>query len=74
LRPGIGSSIGKADNTPIIARHPATTNKAMLGARMFMEPLKAFPRTVTRGGNQALNSATMFPAQDGLLPLRSTMQ
>src|SRR6516164_1918937 len=39
LSPGIGSSIGSADNTPTIARHPAMTNRAILGARRTMENL-----------------------------------
>jgi hypothetical protein len=34
-RPGIGSDIGNADRTPIIARHPDTTNKAIFGARII---------------------------------------
>ena len=41
LSPGIGSPIGSADNTPTIARQPATTNRAMLGARKFMEASQA---------------------------------
>ena len=37
LSPGIGSSIGRAESTPNMARHPAMTNKATLGARKFMK-------------------------------------
>src|SRR3984885_9231173 len=32
-RPGIGSEIGNADRTPIIARQPDITNNAIFGAR-----------------------------------------
>src|ERR1700683_4097931 len=35
-RPGIGSSMGSAASTPSMAKHPAITNRAMLGACSVM--------------------------------------
>src|SRR5271170_5959167 len=35
---GIGSSIGIAASTPSMARQPAITNKAILGAYSFIKP------------------------------------
>jgi hypothetical protein len=60
VRPSIGMAIGDADSTPAIASNPDTIKTAMLGARRPMEPsLDCFHRTLTDGGNHALNGATL---------------
>ena len=37
FRPGIGSEMGKDARIPSIARQPAVTNRAILGARKFIK-------------------------------------
>jgi hypothetical protein len=54
----MGSSIGNADNTPIIAKHPAMTKIAIFGARIIFVALGCVvSRIVTATRNRALNGA-----------------
>jgi hypothetical protein len=43
VRNGIGSEIGSAANTPIMARHPEITNKAIFGACKVIATFRALP-------------------------------
>jgi hypothetical protein len=58
-RDGIGSEIGNAANTPIIARQPAMTNKAIFGACSIIDTFQNAPVNLAIGRNHTLNAVIL---------------